>query len=420
MAHLAMMARRVSVLVKKQLPIIGHVSVVALLLFDVDVCAADWPQYRGPSQNGVAAESLPPTISKAEPRELWKAALGIGTSGIAVANGRAYSMGNERDKDVVRCLEARTGREVWKHSYPLALDKRMFEGGPAATPTVDGNFVYTVSHQGDLWCLDAATGRKIWYKHYQKDFGGNRPQWGFAGSPLVEGNLLICDVGARRGSTIALDKTNGTLVWKSGNDGAGYATPVAATIAGRRTIVMFKANALVGLDAKDGRELWRSPWKTSYDVNAATPLVIRDTIFISSGYNSGCALVALEGGKAREVWRNKNLKAHINSPVAVNDHVYGVDDQVGGGRLVCLDLANGKLAWHERGVSGGALIAADAKLIVVSEKGELVIAEANPVDFKPLARAQVLGGRCWVQPTLANGLLYVKNNAGDLVCLELK
>jgi outer membrane protein assembly factor BamB len=407
--------------VKPTVSVIRSISLIALVVMvRVDVRGADWPQYRGPSQNGVSAESLPAMIPKAGPREIWKASLGIGTSGVTVANGRTYSMGNERDNDVVRCFDAKTGRELWKHSYPLALDKRMFEGGPAATPTVDGNFIYTVSHQGDLWCLDAASGRKIWYKHYQKDFGGSRPQWGFAGSPLVEGNLLVCDVGARRGSTVALDKTTGALVWKSGNDGAGYATPVAETIGGRRTFVMFKANALVGLDAKDGRELWRSPWKTSYDVNAATPVVVGDRIFISSGYNSGCALVAIENGKARELWRNKNLKAHINSPVVLNDHVYGVDDQVGGGRLVCLDLATGKVAWSERSVSGGALIAADGRLVIISEKGELVIAEANPKDFQPVARAQVLGGRCWVQPTFANGLIYVKNNAGELVCLEFK
>jgi outer membrane protein assembly factor BamB len=397
---------------------IRQVSLVAVLTLIVELHAADWPQYRGPTQNGIAAESLPTTMSKAGPREIWKASLGIGTSGVTVANGRVYSMGNLADKDVVHCLDAKTGRAVWSHSYPLALDKRMFEGGPAATPTIDGNFVFTVSHQGDLWCLDAATGKKIWYKHYQKDLNGRRPQWGFAGSPLVEGNLLICDVGARRGSTVALDKATGALAWKSGDDGAGYAAPVAATIGGRRTIVMFKANALVGLDAKDGRELWRTPWKTSYDVNAATPLVAGEKIFISSGYNAGCALVAVEGGRAREMWRNKNLKAHINTPVLWNDHVYGVDDQVGGGRLVCLELGSGRLAWSEKTVSGGALIAAGGKLIVISEKGELVIAEANPTAFKPLVRAQVLGGRCWVQPTLANGLLYAKNNQGDLVCLE--
>ena len=396
------------------------ITLIALLSLSGHLVAADWPHYRGPAQNGIAAESLPASLAKTGPREVWKASVGTGTSGVTVANGRAYSMGNERDKDVIHCFDAKTGREIWRHAYPLALDRRMFEGGPAATPTVDGNFVFTASHQGDLWCLDAATGKKIWYKHYQKDFGGRRPQWGFAGSPTVEGNLLICDVGARRGSTIALDKATGGVVWKSGDHGAGYATPIVAQIGGRRTVVVFKASALVGLDVKDGREIWRSPWSTNYDVNAATPLVAGDKVFISSGYNSGCALVAISGGKARELWRNKNLKAHINSPVLWNDHVYGVDDQTGNGRLVCLELGNGRMAWSERSVAGGALIAAGGKLIVLSEKGELVVAEASPEGFKPVSRAQVLGGRCWVQPTLANGLIYAKNNQGDLVCLAFE
>jgi outer membrane protein assembly factor BamB len=382
--------------------------------------AEDWPHYRGPAQNGVSSEKLPSSIPKAGPKQIWKASLGTGTSAITVSAGRAYSMGNRGDKDTVYCLEAKTGREVWKHSYPLSLDKRNFEGGPASTPTIDVERVYAVSHQGDLWCLEAATGKKIWYKHYQKDLGGRRPDWGFAGSPTVEGNLLICDVGGRNASTVALNKGNGNTVWKSGDDSAGYASPVVATIGGRRMAVLFKAKHVVGLDVKSGAELWRTPWKTSYDVNAATPLVLGDKIFVSSGYGTGCGLIAVAGNTPKEVWRNKNLKAQINSPVAWEGCLYGVDDQVGDGKLVCLDAASGQMKWSEKSVQGGALIAADGKLIVISEKGELVIADASPGGFKALSRAQVLGGRCWVQPTLADGLIYARNNQGEAVCLELK
>jgi outer membrane protein assembly factor BamB len=186
--------------------------------------AAEWLHYRGPTQNGVSAEKLPATLP-GELKTLWKASLGTGTSAVTVSDGRVYTMGNVSDKDVVYCLDAKSGKEVWRHSYPLDLDKRMFEGGPAATPTVSGKHVYTVSHQGDVWCLDAATGKKVWNKHFQKDFGGKRPQWGFAGSPTVEGNLVLLDVGGPGASTVALDKATGNVVWKSGDDGAGYASP---------------------------------------------------------------------------------------------------------------------------------------------------------------------------------------------------
>lgn len=381
---------------------------------------ADWLSYRGPSSTGASPEKgVSAKFPLDGPRVLWKANVGVGTSSITVSGNRAYTMGNTKNRDHVFCFDATTGAQIWKHEYPLDLDKRMFEGGTAATPTIDGDRVYSVSHQGDLFCLDAATGKKIWYKHYQQDFGGRRPQWGFAGSPAVEGNLLILDVGGKDGSTVALDKMTGSVVWKSGEDEAGYASPVVATIGGKRTVVMFKGAALIGLDVKDGRELWRTPWKTNYEVNAATPLVVGDRIFISSGYGSGCALIEISGGKAVEKWRNKNLKAHINTPVFSKGYVYGIDDQASNrAPLVCLDFASGQVKWTQRGL-GGALIAADGKLIILSESGELVIAEESATGFRPLSRAQVLPKRCWVQPTFANGRVFCRNNEGQLVCVDV-
>jgi outer membrane protein assembly factor BamB len=295
----------------------------------------------------------------------------------------------------------------------------MFEGGPRSTPTLDGGRVYTISHQGDLWCLDAATGKKVWYKHYQKDFGGRRPEWGYAGSPTVEGKMLLLDVGGKGSSTVALDKTNGNVIWKAGDDEAGYGSPVVATIGGKRSIVVFKASHLVGLDAATGRELWRTEWKTSYDVNAATPVIIGDRILISSGYNHGAALYAINSGKVSLVWSNKKLRSHFNSPVVVDGEIYGIDGDAGGGNLVCLDLATGEQKWIEKSAKGGSLICADGKLIVLTEKGELIIADASPSGFHAISRASVLSKRCWVQPTLVNGRLFVRNNAGDLACLDL-
>jgi outer membrane protein assembly factor BamB len=378
---------------------------------------ADWTSYRGPAQNGVSAENL--ATPAGELRQLWKTNVGLGTSSVVVGGARAYTMGNVRNKDIVVCLDAATGREVWKHEYRLAGDPRMFEGGPAATPTLDGSRVFTVSHQGDLFCLDAATGKQLWYKHYQQDFQGKRPQWGYAGSPLVEGKLLILDVGARGGSTIALDKTTGQVVWKSGEDDAGYATPIAADIAGKRTIVLFKAAHLVGLEAASGRELWRQAWKTSYDVNAATPLVIGNRIFVSSGYGRGAGLFEVGGSAVTERWQNKNLKAHVNSPVIWQGAIYGIDGNASPkSPLVCLDLATGKVKWEEK-TGGGALILAAGKLVILSEAGELIIGDATPNGFQPTLRQQVLGKRCWVQPTFANGRIFCRNNNGDLAVLAL-
>ena len=385
----------------------------------VSTVSADWAHYRGPGAHGVSAEKMP-ALPAGGPQQIWAAKVGTGTSSVTVSGERVFTMGNTDGKDVVWCLNAKTGSVVWKHEYPLDLDKRMFEGGTAATPTLDGNRVYTVSHQGDLFCLDATTGKPVWAKHYQKDFGGKRPQWGFAGSPTVEGNLLLLEVGGNGASTVALDKATGATVWKSGNDAAGYASPVVATIAGKRTVVMFKAEHVVGLDLA-GRELWRTPWKTSYDVNAATPMVSGDKIFVSSGYGSGGALFEIGAGGATERWRNKGMKAQMNTPALFQGHVYGIDGQAGpGSPLTCLDLATGATKWLEKSVGGGAAVVADGKLICLTEKGELVIALASPSGFKALSRTQVLGKRCWVQPTYAAGRIFCRNNEGDLVALELK
>jgi outer membrane protein assembly factor BamB len=370
-------------------------------------------------ENGISPEKIG-TLPMGGLRELWKASVGTGTSSITVSGERVFTMGNTEGKaDDVWCFDAKTGHVLWKHEYPLDLDKRSFEGGTAATPTIDGDRVYTVSHQGDLFCLNASTGKPLWYKHYQQDFGARRPYYGFAASPLIEGNLLICEVGAKGASTIALDKMTGKTVWQSGDDALGYASPIAADILGHRTIVLFKSAQFIGLEAQSGRELWRQAWKTEYDINAATPLVTGNRIFVTSGYGSGCALFEVTAAGVSERWRNKNLRAHINSPVLWEGAIYGMDNTASSkSPLVCLDLETGNLKWTQR-LGGGAFVLADGKLVVLTEPGELVIGTPTAAGFQSNLRQHVLPSRCWVQPTIANGRIFCRNNMGEMVALGL-
>jgi outer membrane protein assembly factor BamB len=379
---------------------------------------ADWTFYRGPSQNGTSAEKLG-TLPMGGLRQLWKVSVGTGASSITVSGDRVFTVGNVQNKDNVWCFDAKTGRVLWNHQYPLDVDKRSFEGGTAATPTVDGTRVYTVSHQGDLFCLDAATGKPLWYKHYQHDLGGHRPYYGYAASPLVDGNMLICEVGGKDASTVALDKATGNVMWKSGDDELGYASPIAADILGQRTLVLFKSTNVVGLEAQTGRELWRQAWKTEYDINAATPLVDGNRIFVTSGYGAGCALFEVTASGVSEHWRNKNLRSHVNSPVLWQGAIYGIDNTASPkAPLVCLDLETGALKWSEK-LGGGAFVMVDGKLVVLTEPGELVIGAASAAGFKAVLHQHVLPSRCWVQPTVANGRIFCRNNTGEMVALAL-
>ena len=395
----------------KYLSAIGSSLLVATTLF-----ATDWPQWRGPNRDGISTETNWSTNwPAAGPKQLWKMNVGTGCSAVAISDGKLFAVGNATDTDTVFCLDAATGQVVWKYSYACPLDPLMFEGGPAATPTVDGDRVYTLSRSGHLFCLATASGKVIWAKHLQNDLAGKMPKWGYAGSPLVLGPAVLCDPGATNAATVAFDKLTGNLLWKAGNDAAAYGSLVPFPHAGRQCLAAFNAFGLVVREAATGTELARFAWKTSYDGNIATPIIAGDQIFISAGYNHGCALLRLTGMTLTELWKSSALRNHFSSSVLWQEHLYGFDES----KLTCLNFATGAPQWQQDGLGKGAVLLAGDKLIIQSETGSLVIAAATPAGYKELARAKVLTGRCWVVPVLANGRLYVRNNTGDLVCLDL-
>ena len=381
--------------------------------------ALDWPHWRGPDRNGISKETGWLTTWPAEgPKQLWKANVGIGFSSIAVSQGRAYTMGNQANEDSVFCFEAETGKELWKHTYPSKLGAQSYEGGPHATPTVEAGRVYTLSKWGELVCLVADTGKPVWTKNVARESGAKVPTWGFASSVLVQGDTLYVNVGK---TGMALAKADGKVLWTTGTDPSGYATPVPFTMGGRIALAVFGAKALYAVDVETGKELWNHPWKTSFDVNAADPIIQGDDIFISSGYDHGCARLRLSGGVPSVVWENKNVRNHYDSCVLLGGQLYGFDEK---GDLQCLDWNTGELKWSESSLkkkrTQGSLMAADGKLIALGPDGELAIVEATPAGFKAISRAQILDGKCWTAPVLANGRIYCRNAAGDLVCLDVK
>lgn len=386
---------------------------VALVLSVCAATAADWPNFRGPTHDGISKETGWSTTWPADgPKTLWKAKVGMGFSAVVVANGKAYTQGNTKDVDTVFCFDANNGTTVWKHSYAAPLDPKYYEGGTSATPTVDGDRVYTISKRGIVHCLNAADGKVVWTKNLQEELGAKIPEWGFAGSVLIEGDLAILNIGT---AGAALEKKTGKVVWSSGTDESGYSTPIPYDAKGERALMFAIKQDVIAVKVKDGQELWRFPWKTQYDVNAANPIMSGNKVFISSGYNRGAGVFDVSVQPATQVWQNKNLRNHMASSVLWQGHLYGVDEN----QLRCVVFDTGEVKWTDKVSGKGSLMLADGKLIVLSERGELLIANPSPEGFKPISRAQVVGGKCWTAPTLANGKIYVRTGPGDLVCLDV-
>jgi outer membrane protein assembly factor BamB len=397
---------------------LGFAIFAAFILSAGSLRALDWPNWRGPDHNGISKETGWKSRWPAEgPKRLWKASVGTGFSSITVGQGRAFTMGNQSEQDTVYCFDAVSGALLWKHSYPCALDPHFYEGGTSATPTVDGDRVYTVSKRGDLFCFDAAKGNVVWSKDVHDALGAEAPTWGFAGSPLVEGGLLVLNVG---GAGTALDKLTGKPVWGSGTNPSGYATPVPFAVDGERRVAIFASQSLEVVRVGDGKTVWSFPWKTRWDINASDPIIAGDEIHISSGCGHGDARLKITDGKPAVVWENSELQTHFSSCILWQGFVYGVHDEGDTSELRCLDWKTGEVKWSNAPFGKGSIMLADGKLIGMSDKGELIVAEPSPVSFKVISRTQVLGGKCWTVPTLANGRIYCRNARGDVVCLDVR
>ncbi|MFP6886288.1 MAG: PQQ-binding-like beta-propeller repeat protein [Opitutales bacterium] len=397
-------------------------SFLLLPFFNSFLSAADWPRWLGPSGDGTSVEKgWQVNLEKVA----WKAKVGVGFSTVSVAGGRLFTMGHDGikqgGKETVSCLDAITGKVIWNDSYEARLVDYLHEGGPCATPTVDGEILYTLSKDGRLNAYVATTGRLGWTKNMMTVAGMSKPpEWGFAGSPHVLGNLLIVEAA----HTFALDKRTGKEVWRSKRYRPAYGSPVAFPHVGKTLIATLKTDGLVVLDAKDGSTVAFEKWETRFRTNSTTPLVRGDKIFVSTGYRRGCALFQMKESSLTKLYDNASMSNHMNNSVLQGDYLYGFDGNVhmaGPKDLVCIEFATGKEMWRDRSnLQVGSLIVADNRIIALGQRGELAIAPASPKGFSPTVREQVIGGRCWTSPVLANGFLYVRNSRGDLVCLDLR
>lgn len=374
------------------------------------VLAADWSGFMGPNRNGRSDEKgLLTSWPEGGPQILWRQQLGDGYSSTAIVDGRAFTLFAADGAEWAVAFDTDSGQEMWRTQ--IGRNRRDSQGGgPRSTPMVDGELVCALGAMANLHCLDVSTGEKRWGYDLEKDYGARVPQWGVAASPIIEGDLLIVPAGGSKNRAfLAFDKTSGELVWGSGRDLPSYASPIVVTIGDVRQAVFFMTDGLVGVGIEDGARLWTAPWRTSYDVNSATPIFVPKTgLFISSGYDTGGMLIQVvaeeDGFKAYQVWRNRVMRNHFNSSVRVERFIFGFDESI----LKCVDVLNGEEKWRGRAGSKGSLIYADGHLLVLGGDGVLSLVEATPEDFVSKAKHRIVRDRTWASPALSNGVLYIR------------
>jgi len=388
-------------------------SVMAVITVLATAClatAGEWPNWRGPNHDGISQETAWNPAAVSARKVAWEAEVGAGYSAVAVANGKVYTAGNfNKDADAVCCLDAASGKPLWRHEYPEPLAPKYYSGGCSATPTVADGKVYFASKSGKVFCLNADTGKVIW----NKEFGLKVPTWGFSSSALACGKAVIFNAGS---AGVAYDKDTGAVIWASADDVCGYATPVPFEHNGKPGLALFAKDTLTAVSPGDGKVLWSYPWQTEHDINAADPVISGSQMFISSGYGHGATVVDFAGSEPKPVWENKNMRSHMSGPVLIHGYLYGFDDN----RLVCLEWKTGEKKWNEKSLLKGSLMAAGDKLIVLGETGCLAIVAATPAAYQELASTQVVDGRCWTMPVLAVGRIYARNSTGHLVCLDVR
>ena len=391
----------------------GLIVAAGLILWTVGAAGADWPNFRGPGHDGISSEKGITTTWTDSLPLVWSAEIGSSFSSFAAVGDRIYTCGTEDQKQTLFCLNAQTGKIIWRNRFESAFNNS-YGDGARATPTVNDGRVYIQGAHGRLLCVDAATGKDVWDKTFKHE-----PRWGYSGSVLIEGDLAIASGGKGEGALVAFDKKTGKQIWTCGDDPSGYATPYPFDFAGKRYIVGFTGNSVIIAEAKTGKLALRKAWATSYDVNAAAPIFHDGHLFITSGYKTGCALLKLsasgDGLAAQEVWRSKVFMNKFQSCILHDGYLYSSDQKA----LVCAAFLTGEEKWRINRSKHGTLVLAEGNLLLLTQEGQLQIAPASPEGFSPTTRADILSGRCWTVPVLHQGRLYARN-LKRVVCFNLK
>ena len=400
--------------------------VVVSTIGGAGVRASDWPQLLGPDRNGVyQGEPVWTHWGSESPKTLWSVALGEGFAGPVAVEGTVFVVHREGDEMVLDALRVADGSRVWRATHSTRYrDDFGFSNGPRATPVVDGGRVFTFSPDGALQAVDRVTGERRWIVETSQIFDVERSFFGAASSPLVVGDRVLVNIGGRQGAgVVAFDVATGATVWQAANDGASYSSPILASIDGTQQAIFFTREGLLVLDPGSGeisRQLrWRSRLNAS--VNAATPVVVGDRVFLSSSYGTGAVLVALASGKQQEIWRSdQSLTNHYATSLHHDGFLFGFHGrQESGPSLRCIRLDTGEVVWSEERFGAGSVILANDRLLILRESGELITAPASPAGFSPTVSTPILGRGTRAYPALADGIFFARDDE-KLVAVDLR
>lgn len=405
-------------------PILVKAFLLAVILGEAG--AADWPQFLGPRRDGSTAQTVSVPWPADGPIRRWKVAAGSGFSGPILVSGKVLLFDREQDEERVRALDLRSGKVLWEQRAPTAyVDDFGFDNGPRATPAATPNQVITFGAEGRLTCFDLIDGQRRWTVEAGRDLGADRGFFGPACSPLIVQDRVLLNLGSRNGGGIAaFALEDGRLLWKATDHEAGYASPVAEPGAAgtASTLWFFTREGLVGTSL-DGAVRFTHPWRSRQhaSVNAASPLVHSNEIFLTSSYDAGAILLRAADQRLSVVWSgDEALSSHYATPVLYRGFLYGFHGrQERGTAFRCVEWSTGRVRWSEEGMPAGTVILADDRLVLLLETGELLVVPAQAERFQTLARAQVLGRTARAPFALGDGVL-VARDSRQWVCFEVE
>ena len=399
---------------------------IVILSKALPVFADNWPQWRGPQRDGISHETgLLGEWPKEGPKLLWRVEnIGRGYSTPAVVNDRLYLMASEGlDNEFVEALDVHDGKCIWSTRIGNVGNPKQQPNFPTArsTPTVEGDFLYALSSDGDLDCMDIKNGSVRWKKNLRSDFGGKTAEWAYAESPLIDGEALVCAPWGSEATVVALGKTSGDLIWKcplAESDDAGFSSAIVVDTGEIREYVRLLTKGLVGIEASTGRLLWRYGKPISkYGANIQTPVASGEYVFCSStGTGGGVVRLKVQGKQveAEQVYFGPEYQTAIGGVVKVGDYLYGTTGEA----LLCTEFTTGQVKWKERALGAASLCYADGRLYIHGENGDIAMIEPSPESYRekgrftPTDQPQRANAmeKAWAYPVVSDGRLYIRDN----------